>query len=347
MSYWKGKKVFITGINGFIGGNLSKALIEQGAEVFGLIRNLNRETFLFFEGLANRVVLIEGDLTDAALMNRVISEEQINVVFHLAAQVEVGIGLENPWLTFETNVRGTYTLLEAIRRYPNRIEAAVMASSDKAYGSYGRDAMPYKEHYPLIPAYPYDTSKACADMIAQAYASDVYNLPIVITRFCNIYGPGQLNFSAIMPDAITSAQGHSHFVPRGDGSMIRDFIFVEDVAELYLTIAEGLAHDPKRISGHTFNAGTNTPISVGEVLEKIYRQVGNLPAYERILKQMRGKQTSGEISCQFMDFEKVNEYFGWAPKHTFDSGLTKTISWYERYNNKRFAKSEQRVPMQP
>ena len=329
--YWRGKNVLVTGINGFIGGNLTRVLIEKGANVFGLIRNIDKQTFLHFEGLSDQVVLIMGDLVDKTLMERIVSEENINVVYHLGAQVEVGVGLQNPYLTFETNIRGTYTLLEAIRRHSEGIESIVIASSDKAYGSYDISKMPYREDYPLIPKYPYDTSKACADMIAKVYTSEVYRLPIVVTRFSNIYGPGQLNFSALIPDGIRSALRYSKFEPRGDGSMIRDFIFSEDVANLYLKIGEQLAKKPNKLTGEIFNAGTNSPISIREVLETIFKAVSNEKDFDKIIIQMEGRKTAGEISHQYMDYEKVNEYFNWSPSHSFSKGIDKTISWYKRY----------------
>lgn len=282
------------------------------------------------------MTLIEGDLTDRDLMGRVIAEEMINVVFHLAAQVEVGVGLSNPYLTFETNVRGTYTLLEAIRQYPEHIESVVMASTDKSYGQYPKEKMPYKEDYPLKPRYPYDTSKACADMIAQSFANEIYKMPLVITRFCNIYGPGQLNFSAIVPDAATSALGFSKFIPRGDGRQVRDFIFVEDVVDLYLRIGEEVAKAPEKYRGEVFNAGTNTAHSVKEVIETIYTLCSNKADLDEVLELMKGKKTTGEIDCQFMDFEKVNQFFDWSPRHTFSQGLSKTIEWYKSYNQHRF-----------
>lgn len=220
--YWFGRNVLITGINGFIGGNLTKRLLEEGANVFGLIRDAKHDTLLFYEGLDEKVVLIDGEVTDLELLTRVISEEQIHSIFHLAAQVEVGVGLTNPFLTFETNIKGTYSLLEAVRQCPQTIESVVVASTDKSYGSYPKESMPYKEHYPLLPRYPYDVSKACADMIAQSYATEVFKLPIVVTRFCNIFGPGQLNFSAIVPDSVRACLGYGTFIPRGDGRQVRD-----------------------------------------------------------------------------------------------------------------------------
>tara|TARA_Y100000591_G_scaffold125211_1_gene107069 strand:+ start:49093 stop:50109 length:1017 start_codon:yes stop_codon:yes gene_type:complete len=329
--YWKGKNVLVTGINGFIGGNLTKLLIEKGANVFGLIRNIDKQTFLYFEGLSKQVTLIKGDLVDKTLVERIISEENINVVYHLAAQVEVGVGLQNPYLTFETNIRGTYTLLEAIRCHSGSIESIVIASSDKAYGSYDISKMPYREDYPLIPKYPYDTSKACADMIAKVYTSEVFKLPIIITRFSNIYGPGQLNFSALIPDGIRSALRYSKFEPRGDGSMTRDFIFSEDVADLYLEIGVQLAKKQDKLMGEIFNAGTNSPISIRKVLETIFKKVNNPEDLDKIIQRMKDKKTTGEISHQYMDYQKVNEYFNWSPTHSFSKGIDKTISWYKRY----------------
>lgn len=333
-NYWKGKNVFITGINGFIGGNLAKILQKNGANIFGLIRNPNSKTFLHYEGIDKDIVLINGDLCDKELICRIISEEQIDTVFHLAAQVEVGVGIENPYLTFETNVRGTYTILEAIRAYPKNIESVVVASSDKAYGSYGIEMMPYKEDYPLIPKYPYDTSKACADLIAKAYANDIYKLPIIVTRFSNIFGPGQLNFSAIIPDGIRSALGISKFIPRGDGKAIRDFIYVEDVCDLYMRIAENLSSSTDNsLYGEIFNAGTNSPISMKEVISKVFTSLDKEEELKDIIEAMKGKTTQGEIDVQYMDYHKVNKFFNWTPKHDFDSGLSKTIEWFKSYLN--------------
>ncbi|MFC2117182.1 NAD-dependent epimerase/dehydratase family protein [Bacteroidota bacterium] len=334
-NFWYNKNVLITGINGFIGGNLAKSLLKKGANIFGLIRDVSERTFLYFEDIAKETIIIYGDLTDKELMARIISEDNINIVYHLAAQVEVGVGLENPYLTFETNIRGTYTLLEAIRSHSHSIESAVFASTDKAYGSYSPDKMPYMEDYPLIPKYPYDTSKACSDMIAQAYTNEVYKIPLIITRFSNIFGPGQLNFSALIPDSITSALGYSKFIPRSDGSMIRDFIYVEDVVDLYIKITEALSKDPERLRGEIFNAGTNKPISVKDLLEKIYTLVGNNRDFEVVKKLMENKETIGEIQCQYMNFDKVNKFFNWSPNHSLEEGLIKTIEWYKKWNNKK------------
>ena len=329
--FWFGKNVFITGINGFIGGNLAKDLVDRGANVFGLMRNSSRNSFLFVEGLGARVTLIEGNITDKDLLSRVISEERVNVVFHLAAQVEIGVGLTNPYLTFESNTRGTYSLMEAIRLCPQSVQAVVVASTDKSYGSYPAEQMPYKEDYPLIPRYPYDVSKACADMIARAYSSEVYQLPVVVTRFSNIFGPGQLNFSALIPDSVRACLGYGTFVPRGSGQQIRDFIFVGDVVDLYRRIGEQLANAPAAYRGKIYNAGTNQPRSVRDVLEVIYQQTGRIADYKNVLQMMKGRETVGEIECQYMDYELVNRDFGWAPSCSFERGVATTIAWFKGY----------------
>ena len=306
-NYLNGKKILITGVNGFVGGNIARQLVQLGAEVFGLVRTRTFNSFLCYENVDKKISLVEGELSNLQLLSRIISEEEINIIFHLAAQVEVGVGLKNPYLTFETNVRGTYTLMEAARLFPTIVEAIIVASSDKSYGEYSKNKMPYKEDYPLIPKYPYDTSKACADMIAQSYTSDVHQLPIIITRFSNIYGPGQLNFSALIPDSIRSALGYSKFIPRGDGSMMRDFLYIEDVVDLYIQIAESLSKDKKTLSGQIFNAGSNDPKTVKQILEKVFTTTGDVGEYNRILEDMKNKETVGEIDCQFMDHEKVKK----------------------------------------
>jgi CDP-glucose 4,6-dehydratase len=331
MSFWKDKRVFITGISGFIGGNLAEFLLGQGSEVIGLERDYGPRTFLRFQKIESDIRLVRGDLCDIALLERVFTEHPIDICFHLAAQVEVGVGLKSPYTTFESNVRGTYSLLESLRSHAQSLQAAILASTDKAYGEYPASAMPYRESYELRPRYPYDTSKACADLIAQSYAGDLYKIPLVITRFCNIYGPGQLNFSALIPDAIRGALELGTFVPRGDGSHIRDFIYVGDVVQLYAKIAESLCHDPLQFRGRIYNAGTNQPRTVREVVEQVFTEAGNQKDLHLVLAQMRKNRTVGEISTQYMDFDLVQKDFGWSPTTTFRDGIQKTFSWYESF----------------
>lgn len=330
-NFWQGKNVFITGINGFIGGNIAKKLISLGANVTGLYRNDKKDTLLYFEGLNEKVNIIHGDLTDKELLTRIISEEQIEIVYHLGAQVEIGVGLKNPYLTFETNIKGTYSLMEACRLNKDQIKAIIVASTDKSYGAYPKDMMPYREDYPLKPRYPYDVSKACADMIAQSYAFEIYQMPVVVTRFCNIYGPGQLNFSAIIPDACRSALGYSEFIPRGNGLSVRDFIFVDDVVDLYATMAVKLSTDPKSVAGEIFNAGTNTAHTMREIVSKVFMHAKKENELSKIINSMKNKETTGEIDCQFMSFDKVQKYFGWTPKTNIDDGIKLSFEWYKRF----------------
>ena len=332
--FWKNKNIFITGINGFIGGNVGKKLIKSGANVFGLVRDNKEKTFIYYEDLVKELTLIHGDLNDRTLISRIINEYNIDAIFHFAAQVEVGIGLSNPFYTFESNIRGTYSLLDAIRASKTKVKSIVIASSDKAYGSYPRKSMPYKEHYPLMPEYPYDVSKACADMIAKTYSNEPFNMPIVITRFCNIYGPGQLNFTAIIPDGIRSALKYSKFIPRGNGSQIRDFIYVDDVAQLYLKLSEKIIKDPLKFKGQVFNAGTNKGYSVKDTLSLIYNLCDNSKDYNSVLKRMKKKKTTGEIGLQIMDYQKINKFIGWKPQYSFEKGLTETIKWFDDYLEK-------------
>ncbi|SVB39907.1 uncharacterized protein METZ01_LOCUS192761 [marine metagenome] len=330
--FWANKNVFITGINGFVGGNLANVLIRNGANVYGLMRNDNKKTFLFYMNFNKKVIIVNGEITNKELLRSFFIENKIDICFHLAAQVEVGIAAEYPFLTWETNIRGTYTLLEAIRESSVDMSAIVIASSDKAYGEYPIEKMPYREDYPLKPIYPYGTSKACADLIAQTYSTELFKMPIIITRFTNIYGPGQLNFSALIPDAIRCALGYDNFLPRSNGNSIRDFLFVEDVSELYCDIAKALSNNSKTLKGQVFNAGTNNGKTVKYIIEKIYNKLNNKKGLENILYLFKNNiEVIGEITSQVMTYEKVEKYFGWRPKTTFDEGLDLTIDWYIKY----------------
>jgi len=332
-NFWKSKNILVTGANGFVGSNLCKRLVLAGANVTGLIRNKNEKTLLFVEGINKKIILINGKLEDKNNLKRILSEQNIEICFHLGAQVEVGIAEQNPYLTWETNIKGTYSLLDSIREQGGRLKAIIVASSDKAYGDYPKNKMPYKENYELKAKYPYDVSKACADMIARSYSSELFNLPIVVTRFANIYGPGQANFSALIPDCIQCSLGLGKFIPRGDGNSERDFLYIDDVINLYFLIAENLYNNPKKIRGEVFNAGSNKPLKVKEVIEKIFKISGKDRDLKKIQNYYKKKKTSGEIYFQSMDYKKVNKYFGWEPKYKFDEGIVETYNWYKKYLN--------------
>jgi len=332
-NFWKSRNVLITGINGFVGSNLAKILIKRKAKVYGLIRNLDKTSMLFFENLDKKITLINGKLTNKDLLKRIINEENIQSIFHLAAQVEVGVARENPMSTWETNIRGTYNLLEAIRENSKKIDSIVIASSDKAYGDYPKSQLPYKENYALKPKYFYDTSKACADLIAKSYTESEKKLPIIITRFANIYRPGQLNFSALIPDCIRSSLGYSSFEPRSNGTDERDFLYVEDVTKLYLIISEALSKN-KKLIGEIFNAGTEKSYQVKEIIKNIYTLNKGQKKLNKIYKMFNKKKTLSEIKYQLMDFEKVYNFFSWKPTTSMNKGLNITNSWYKKYLKK-------------
>ena len=329
--FWKNKNVLITGINGFIGSNLAKYLLKNNANVYGIVRKIDKKTLLYSEKLNENVKLFIGDITDLNLMKRIINEENINHIFHLAAQVEVGIAMKYPFSTFESNIRGTYTVLEAARANSLKINSIIVASSDKSYGEYPNSKLPYKENYALNPKFFYDTSKACADMISKSYALNPKKpLPIITTRFANIFGPGQMNFSALIPDCIRSSLKYSNFEPRGNGKDTRDFLFVEDVAEVYEVLARELTLN-KKLSGHIFNAGTNEIFKIEDVIKKIYIRNKNKKDLMKILSKLPTKKTKGEIKNQLMTYDKLYKFFKWKPKTPFDKGLEKTIKWYKKF----------------
>jgi CDP-glucose 4,6-dehydratase len=326
-NFWFKKNVLITGITGFVGSNLAKNLIENNANVTGISKSQKVESLLFYENIEKKCNLVFGNILDKDLIQNTIRKYNIEICFHLAAQIEVGSAKLYPFETWESNIRGTYNLLESIRTSEKKIRAIIIASSDKAYGEYGIKKMPYKENYELRPLFPYDTSKACADMIARSYASKLYNLPIIITRFSNIFGPGQLNFTALIPEAIKSCILNYKFISRSNGKSIRDYIYVDDIVEVYKLLAENLFKSPKKYTGEVFNAGTNKKYSTKYIVKKIFLY-GN-KSIKNIFK--KNKKTQGEISVQYMNYKKLNNFFGWKPKNKFEKVLPNLFEWYKRY----------------
>jgi len=327
--FWNKKKVLITGVNGFVGSNICKKLISLGANITGLIRNRNEKTLLFIEKLNKKIILVDGSIDNKETLKRIFLEQDIEICFHLAAQVEVGVARHYPNLTWESNIRGTYNFLEAVREYGRSVKSVIVASSDKAYGSYPPKKMPYKEHYELKAKFPYDVSKACAELITRSYTSELFKLPIVITRFANIYGPGQANFSALIPDCIQSALEYSKFIPRGNGNNVRDFLYVKDVADLYALIAKKLFLHPKKYTGQIFNAGSNKPMKIKDIIKIIFTHANNKKEYLKIVQKLKSKKTIGEIDYQYMGHHKVKKYFGWSPKYDFEKGINETFDWYK------------------
>jgi len=208
-----------------------------------------------------------------------------------------------------------------------------MASSDKSYGTYPKSLLPYKEHYTSRAIFPYDVLKACADMISKSYSSELFKLPIITTRFSNIFGPGQLHFSALIPDIMKSLILNKKFIPRGDGSDLRDYVYINDIVDLYLLLSKNLYKKPK-LRGEIFNAGINKPISVKEVISKFYLARNKKEELKIIFKLMKSKKSKGEIPYQYMDHEKLKKYFGWKPKYDFNTTAKTTYEWYKEYFKK-------------
>ena len=331
VNFWKNKNILITGVAGFVGSNLAKDLVKNGANIIGLTKNRKKDSLLYYEKIDHKINLILGDITDKELLKSIFLKYKIEICFHLAAQVEVGSAKIYPYLTWETNIRGTYTLLETIRENKKTIKSVVVASSDKAYGEYPLKDLPYKENYALKAKFPYDTSKACADMITNTYATDLYKLPIITTRFANIYGPGQLNFTAIIPDAIRSCLLNKNLIVRSNGQSTRDFVYISDIVDLYKLLALNLYLNPKKFRGQIFNAGTNTQNKIKEIIEKVYLFAKKQKELKNIYKMMNKNKTTGELSAQYMDFKKLNHYLGWKPKYKFIDTLPKLFKWYKNY----------------
>ncbi|MCP2520620.1 GDP-mannose 4,6-dehydratase [Candidatus Aminicenantes bacterium AC-708-M15] len=322
-NFWKNKKVLITGISGFVGSHLAKELINKKANVIGLIRDYNPYSYLFFEEINNKIIEVRGSVTDLFLVQRVINEYEVDTVFHLAAQTIVGIANNSPLSTFESNIMGTWNVLEACRT-SKTVQRVIIASSDKAYGE--QENLPYKETHPLNGLFPYDASKACADILARSYYK-TYKLPVAVTRASNIYGEGDLNFSRIVPGTIRSIIYDEEPIIRSDGKPIRDYIYVEDIIQGYLVLAEKL-HE-KNIMGEAFNFGTNKPISVLDLVKLIIEISGKKNLKPKILNIAKG-----EIYCQYLDSRKARERLGWENKYSLENGLNKTYKWYEEYFEK-------------
>ena len=315
----------MTGAKGFVGAHLIKALHAAGAEVIGLVRDEPRETYFDLAGLAPATTFVHGDLTDYAFVERVLHEYHVQTVMHLAAQALVTVANSNPLSTFESNIRGTYNLLEAARRAWDEgagpLDGVVVASSDKAYGQ--QPDLPYTEDSLLLGLYPYDASKACGDILARTY-HNTWGLPVAVTRCANLYGPGDLNFSRLIPHTISAVlQGQQPQI-RSDGSPRRDYLFIADAIAGYLNLGERL--DDPRVAGRAFNIGTGQPVSVLEVVEQIICAVGR----EDIKPQILGK-ASAEIQDQYLATARAREILGWASTTSLADGLAHTVEWYRQY----------------
>jgi CDP-glucose 4,6-dehydratase len=317
-NFWRDRAVFVTGATGMLGGWLVPRLRAKGASVVCLIRDWVPECELARTGLIEKVIVVRGDVEDRDLLERTLGEYEVETVFHLAAQTIVTIANRNPISTFETNVRGTWNLLEACRRSP-RIRAIVLASSDKAYGD--QPVLPYSEDMPLQGRHPYDVSKSCADLIAQSYAK-TFNVPIAITRCGNFYGGGDLNWNRAVPGTIRSVIRGQRPVIRSDGKYVRDYFYVEDAAAAYLLLAESLACRPELL-GQAFNFSNENQISVLDLVNLILGKMGS-----KLTPEIQNQATN-EIRHQYLSSERARSLLKWAPEFTLEQGLERTIAWYQ------------------
>jgi CDP-glucose 4,6-dehydratase len=324
VSKWDGKAVLVTGAQGFVGSWLAERLLDSGAKVIALRRDVEPESRFHTEGIEERCVVAQADLVDYAELVRVLNEHDVSAVFHLAAQTIVGTANRSPLSTFETNVRGTYLLLEACRAVGivgDPVEAVVVASSDKAYGSH--EELPYREDFALQPRFPYDTSKACTDLIARSYAY-TYDLPVAVTRLANVYGGGDVNWSRIVPDSARALSRGDAPVIRSDGTPERDYLYVEDAVSAYLTVADSL--DREEMRGRAWNAGWGEPHSVLELVRKLIDASGR-----SLEPDIQGEGVPpGEIDRQYLDSTAMREELGWEPEVDLDDGLRRAWDWYER-----------------
>jgi CDP-glucose 4,6-dehydratase len=317
--FWTDRNVFVTGCTGLMGGWLTEALCDAGANVVGLIRDRVPRSRLVQNRLVDRINVVFGEMQDYLLLERALNEYQVDTVFHLAAQTIVGIANDNPLSTFEANIKGTWNLLEACR-HSSRVKAVVVASSDKAYGEH--EHLPYSEDAPLLGRHPYDVSKACADMLAQTF-SNTYQLPVCITRFGNLFGGGDLNFDRLIPGTVRSVIRGEAPVIRSNGKFSRDYIYVEDAVQAYMLLAENMSAD-SAILGWAFNFSYESPLTALQVVEKILGQMGQTDLQPQILGTARN-----EIPHQYLSARNAREVLGWRPSFEFDEGLRRTVPWYQ------------------
>lgn len=318
--FWRDRATLVTGATGLLGSWLTRRLVDEGADVVCLIRDWVPQSELVRRGTISRVRSVRGDVRDQALLERVLGEYEVDTVFHLAAQTIVGVAQRNPVSTFESNVQGTWSLLEACRRAP-RVKSIVVASSDKAYGD--QEQLPYDESTPLQGQHPYDVSKSCADLIAHAYAVS-YGVPVAITRCGNFYGGGDLNWNRLVPGTIRSVLRGERPVIRSDGTLVRDYFYVEDGVGANLCLAEALRARPE-LAGEAFNFSNELQVTVLDLVGRILSHMGS-----SLEPDVRNEATH-EIQHQYLSAAKARRVLGWSPGFALDSGLDRTVAWYREF----------------
>ena len=319
-AFWLDRPVLVTGGTGLLGGSLVKRLLDLEVETVCLVRDWVPQSEFVRARLAEQTRLVRGDVRDQALLERTLGEYEVDTVFHLAAQTLVPVANRNPVSTFQTNIAGTWAVLEACRRSPS-VKQIVLASSDKAYGSH--DVLPYTEDTPLRGIHPYDVSKSCADLVAQAYAA-TYRVPVAITRCGNLFGGGDLNWNRIVPGTVRSVLRGKRPIIRSDGQYVRDYFDAEDAVTACLLLAERLAEDGG-LSGEAFNFSYERPMTVIELTRMILTLMRS-----NLEPEIRNEATS-EIRRQYLSAAKARRVLGWRPAHTLEEGLDRTVSWYRTF----------------
>ncbi len=317
--FWQGKSVLVTGVGGFVATHLAQHLADGGASVVGILRDSRGGKRLKLFQLLDKIDVVRGEIEDLSLMERAFNEYDVEYCFHLAAQAIVGIANRSPLSTFESNIRGTWTVMEAARN-SKLLKGIVMASSDKVYGD--QDTLPYTEDSALLARYPYDASKLCAEVLARSYAA-TFDLPVGIVRCANIYGGGDLSWSRIIPGTIRSMLAGEEPIIRSDGTLERDYMHVADAVNAYATLAENL--DREGVRGEAFNFGWGRGYSVLEIVDTILEQGGS-----SLRPRILGKNT-GEIERQWLASDKARTVLGWVPQVTLENGIRQSIGWYRDY----------------
>lgn len=319
-NFWQGKLVFVTGCTGLLGSWLTAELIHKGANVLGLIHSDPTHSLLAYMGTIQRIDTIQGDIRDFDLIAKILVENPVDIIFHLAAQTQVGVANRDPITTFDTNIKGTWTLLEIARCQP-KPPGLIIASSAKVYGE--QSELPYSEDTPLLGQQPYDVSKACADLITRTYAHS-YNLPVAIARCANLYGGGDLNWRRIVPGTIRSTLQGERPIVRSDGTAKRNYIYVQDAVRGYLTLAQNL-HRPD-VCGEAFNFGVEAATTVLDMIHTIIRLSPQSHLQPIILNEAQN-----EVQEQHLCSRKARQILDWQTRYSLEDGLRETISWYERY----------------
>lgn len=315
MERLNGKKILVTGGTGFVGGHLVDALIKRGASVVVPYRSIDPYSYFTAQNLASKVTMVVADVKDEMRIFDIISKYEIEYIFHLAALAIVPIAYINPLETIATNVLGTTHILEAARNL-HGVKCVIIASSDKAYGKSKRE---YVEEDALRGDHPYEASKSAADIISRSYAK-TYDLPVVVTRFGNIYGEGDLHFDRIIPGSLKAAITNETLSLRSDGTFIRDYVYVKDVVDGYLFLADHI----EKIHGEAYNISSGESMTVKDVIKTIERLINKRIPYKIVNNQQN------EIPYQHLNYKKIQK-LGWMPKWNFDNSVSQVYSWYQEY----------------